>query len=85
MYSEDISDLRRNVRTLVDAAVFLNNLIANAPASAQPAIIAVYNALLEVTHTLNKELADEEDEMEDINLSYIEENGVSATIAFQHS
>ncbi len=75
-----ISDLRANVRKLIDAAEFLNNFLLSAPENAQPAVIAVYNALLEVINTLNKELEYEREGMEYIHLQYLEENGVSATL-----
>lgn len=83
MNDGDISDLRINVRALIDAANFLNNFFYNAPENAQPAIVAVYNALLDVIYTLNTDLAYEEDGEEYISLQYLEANGVSATITLQ--
>lgn len=78
-----ISDLRANVRKLIDAAEFLNSFLLSTPENAQPAVIAVYNALLEVINTLNEELEYEREGMEYISLQYLQEEGVSATLTLE--
>ena len=80
MYNPEISDLRNNVRNLVSAAEFLGGVVTSSPEATTPAIIAVYNALLDVIHTLNAELAVERDGVETINLQKFRENGISANI-----
>lgn len=86
MYASNISDLRRNVRALIDASQVLRSFCDEAPQNAEPKIIALYNALLDVIKVLNQELDVEEEGMEDVSdLSYLEELGISATVSFEQA
>lgn len=84
MYDSDISDLRRNVRALINASQVLRSFCDEAPENAEPKIIALYNALLDVIDVLNAELVVEEEGIEDVSeLTYLQERGMSASVTFE--